>query len=294
MQNMHGMEKLTFQGLPTDRSALNKLTTQHPGLNSHISNNYQMVNRGVLSGTAQAAFPSNFQNLLTRQNLMNSNSSSLQHEASSSFSFNNSSQNPSSQFQGPSFHQQSTNGYDMLQQSHLQPYQGNQTIKQQMMQQLLQDMNRNNNVGGMQNAMRAGVSYGSNASSGVTSVAGNGGGPIPSVSNSFKAGSNSDSSAAGGNNGFNPTAYQVSNSFKAASNSDSSTAGGNNGFNPTANQASNSFKAGSNSDSSAAGGNNGFNPTAPDLPQNLPLSDEEIDGFLNSDFDENLGFNWNE
>ncbi|XP_058204551.1 probable transcriptional regulator SLK2 [Rhododendron vialii] len=241
MQNMHDMEQLaTIQGLPTDRSAINKLTTQHPGLNSHMSNNNQTVHRGVLSGTAQAAFAiSNFQNLLTRQNSMNSNSSSLQHEASSSFSFNNSSQNPSSPFQGPSLHQRSFNGYDMHQQSHLQPHQGGQTIQQQMMQQLLQNMNNNNNNGGgMQNVTSGGISCGSNPSSGVTSAAGSGGGPTPSGCNSLKAASNSDSSA--------------------------------------------------------AGGNNGFNQKAPDLPQNIPLSDEEIDGFFNSDFDDTMGFNWNE
>lgn len=90
----------------------------------------------------------------------------------------------------------------------------------------------------MQNVTSGGISCGSNPSSGVTSAAGSGGGPTPSGCNSLKAASNSDSSA--------------------------------------------------------AGGNNGFNQKAPDLPQNIPLSDEEIDGFFNSDFDDTMGFNWNE
>ncbi|CBI31834.3 unnamed protein product, partial [Vitis vinifera] len=101
MQKMQEMEQLAnVQGLPTDRNTLNKLIALHPGLNSHMSNNPHMVNRGALSGSAQAALAlTNYQNLLMRQNSMNSNPSSLQQEGPSSF--NSSNQSPSSTFQGP-------------------------------------------------------------------------------------------------------------------------------------------------------------------------------------------------
>ena len=99
MQKMQEMEQLAnVQGLPTDRNTLNKLMALNPGLNNHINNPHNMVNRGALSGSAQAALAlNNYQNLLMRQNSMNSSPGSLQREGSS---FNNSNQSPSSALQG--------------------------------------------------------------------------------------------------------------------------------------------------------------------------------------------------
>jgi len=103
----------------------------------------------------------------------------------------------------------------LLQQNHSQGSQGNQALQQQqMIQQLVQEMSNNN--GGMQsqslggpnangNMAKNALGFGGHApslSGGSVNVPGNNG-PI-SRNNSFKTASNSDSSAAGGNNGFNP------------------------------------------------------------------------------------------
>lgn len=264
MQKMHDMEQLaTIQGLPTDRNTLNKLIALHPGLNSPMSNNNHTIGRGALSGSAQAALAlTNYQNIMMRQNSMNSNSNSLQQEASSSL--NNSNQNPSSPFQGAtsllpgtmqnlpvsgfsnsqlSQQQRSLNGNNGLpQQSHPQ--------SQHVIQQLLHDMSSNSGSlsgqHGNGNVTRNGLGFGGNATPAATAVSGSAmGGPTPSRSNSFKATSNSDSSA--------------------------------------------------------AGGNNGFNQKPPDLPQNLHLSEEmvqdiahefTVNGLFNSDLDDNMGFDW--
>lgn len=224
MQKMQDMEQIaTIQGLPTDRNTLNKLLSLNPGLNSQMRNNPHVVGQGAaLSGSAQAALAlTSYQNMLMRQNSMNSNSNSVQQEASSSF--NNPNQNPSpstfqtmqnspvsgiSNTQVPE-QQRPMNGNGLLQQSLPQPPQGNQNIPQHMIQQLLQGMS-NNNSGGANangNVTREGLGFGSNASAGGTAATVNAvkssAGPTPSRSNSFKAASNSDSSAAGGNNGFN-------------------------------------------------------------------------------------------
>jgi hypothetical protein len=286
MQKMQEMEQLAnVQGLPTDRNSINKLMAMHPGLNNQINTNHNMVGRGALSGSAQAALAlSSYQNLL-RQNSMNSNPNSLQQEASSSF--NNSSQSPSSNFQGSAalipgsmqnlpaggfssphlppqqpqqqLQQRSLSANNMLQQNHSQTSQGNnQALQHQMIQQLLHMSS--NSGGGMQqqslsgpnangSVARNGVGFGGNNTAAATATANvsgsNGPGPAPSRSNSFKAASNSDS---------------------------------------------------------AAGGNNGFNQRSPDLPQNLHLQDDIVvpdishdfteNGFLNSDFDDNMGYNW--
>ncbi|XP_057508803.1 probable transcriptional regulator SLK2 [Actinidia eriantha] len=218
MQKMQDMEQLSaIQGLPTDRNTLNKLIALHPGLNSQMRNNNHMVGQGALSGSAQAALAlTNYQNLLMRQNSMNSNSNSLQQQEASS-SFNNSNQNLSSTYQG-SAALLSGNTQNLRvsglsnsqppqqqQQRFPQPPQGNQVMQQHMIQQLLQDMN-NSGEGGNANgtATRDGVGFGSNASAGTVNVPGSAAGPTPpSRSNSFKAASNSDSSAAAVNNGFN-------------------------------------------------------------------------------------------
>ncbi|PSS32400.1 Transcriptional regulator SLK2 [Actinidia chinensis var. chinensis] len=265
MQKMQDMDQLSaIQGLPTDRNTLNKLIALHPGLNSQIRNNNHMVGQGALSGSAQAALAlTNYQNLLMRQNSMNSNSNSLQQQEASS-SFNNSNQNPSSTYQGstallPGNTQNLlVNGLSnsqppqqqQQQQRFPQPPQGNQVMQQHMIQQLLQDMNNNSGGGNANgNATRDGLGFGSNTS----------GGTVATV--------NVPGSSAG----------------------------------PTPPSRSNSFKAASNSDTSAAAGNNGFNQKAPNVPQNLHLSEEMVQdiahefadsGFLVGDLDDSMGFGW--
>lgn len=285
MQKMQEMEQLAnVQGLPTDRNTLNKLMALHPGINNHMTSNHQMGNRGALSGPAQAALAlTNYQNLLMRQNSMNSSSNSLQQEAASSF--NNPNQSPSSNFQGATafmpgsmqnlpvsgfssphlppqqpqqLQQRSLNSISLLQQNHAQPSQGNPALQPQMIQQLLQEMS-NNNGGGMQqhslggqsgngSMARNGLGFGSNtlaAPAATTNVSATVSGPAPSRSNSFKGASNSDASA--------------------------------------------------------AGGNSAFNQKVPDLPQNLHLQDDLVrdiahefpeNGFFNSDLDDNMGYGW--
>ncbi|XP_021298201.1 probable transcriptional regulator SLK2 isoform X2 [Herrania umbratica] len=288
MQNMQEMEQLAnVQGLPTDRNTLNKLMALHPGINNPMGNNHHMVGRGTLSGSAQAALAlTNFQNLLMRQNSMNSNPNSLHQEASSSF--NNSNQSPSSNFQGPAallpgsmqtlpvsglssphlpaaqqpqqqqqLQQRTLSTNNLIQQNHPQSSQGNQALQQQMIQQLLHEMS-NNGTGVQQQSL---------------------------------SGQNVNGSMARNAVGFGSNTGAVA---PATSNVSGSVAG-------PAPSRSNSFKAPSNSDSSAAGGNNGFNQRAPDLPQNLHLQDDMVpdiahefteNGFFNSDLDDNMGYGW--
>ncbi|XVF12440.1 hypothetical protein REPUB_Repub08aG0118700 [Reevesia pubescens] len=287
MQKMQEMEQLAnVQGLPTDRNTLNKLMDLHPGVNNPMGNNHHMAGRGTLSGSAQTTLAlTNYQNLLLRQNSMNSNPNSLHQEASSSF--NNSNQSPSSNFQGPAsllpgsmqtlpvsglssprlpaqqpqqqqqLQQRTLSANNLIQQNHPQSAQGNQALQQQMIQQLLQEMS-NNNTGVQQQSL--------SGQSGNASVGRNGVGFGSSTAAPAAATSNVSGSVAG-----------------------------------PAPSRSNSFKAASNSDSSAAAGNNGFNQRAPDLPQNLHLQDDIVpdiahefteNGFFNSDLDDNMGYGW--
>ncbi|KAE8704674.1 putative transcriptional regulator SLK3 [Hibiscus syriacus] len=237
---MQEMEQLSnTQGLPTDRNTLNKLMALHPGINNPMGNSQHMVGRGTLSGSAQAALAlSNYQNMLSRQNSMNSNPNSLNQEASSSF--NNSNQSPSSNFQGPAAVLSGSmqtlpvsglssphlptqvSGNNLTQKNHPQQSQGNQVLQQQMMQQLYHEMS-NSNTGVQQQQLqslsgqngnasvgRNGMGFGSNTTAppgaAAFNVSGSAAGPAPSRSNSFKGASNSDSSAAGGNAGFNRSA----------------------------------------------------------------------------------------
>ncbi|XVE64170.1 hypothetical protein DITRI_Ditri07aG0080500 [Diplodiscus trichospermus] len=283
IQKMQELEQLAnVQGLSADRNTLNKLMALHPGLNNPMGNNHHMVGRGTLSGSAQAALAlTNYQNLLMRQNSMNSNPNSLHQEASSSF--NNSNQSPSSNFQGPASlltgsmqtlpvsglssphlpaqqtqqQQRTLSSNNLIQQNHLESSQSNQGLQQQMIQQLLHEMSNNNtrvqqqslsgqNVNG--SGGRNGVGFGSNTTgtaAATSNVSWGVAGPAPSRSNSFKAASNSNSSAAGGNNGFNQRAH--------------------------------------------------------DLPQNLHFQDDIVpdighefteNGFFNSDLDDNMGYGW--
>ncbi|KAI4351798.1 hypothetical protein L6164_006114 [Bauhinia variegata] len=284
MQKMKEMEQLaSVQGLPTDRNTLNKLMALHPGLNHQIDNNHNMVNRGALSGSAQAAMAlTNYQSLLMRQNSTNSNPNSLQREASSSFNSSNQSQpptlpgpaslipgsmqnSPASGFSSPhlpsqqqqqqQIQQRSLGANGLLQQNHSQSSQQNH-LQQQMLQQMLQEMS--NSSGGVQpqalagsnaygNLGKNGLGFGGNtrAVTGGTSNVSGSNGPVPSRSNSFKAASNSDSSA--------------------------------------------------------AGGNNGFDQRTSDMPQNLRLQEDMVqdiahdftdNGFFSSDLDDNMGYGW--
>lgn len=291
MQKMQEIEQLAnVQGLPTDRNTLNKLMALHPGLSNQMNSTHPIVGRGALSGPAQAALAlNNYQNLLIRQNSMNSNPNSHQQEASSSM--NNANQSPSSSFQGPvpllpgSMSNSPMSGFpsphipsqqsQQAQQPHLlqtrslssnsllqqspQSSQGNQAMQQhQMIQQLLQEMSSNNSGGGLQQ--------------------------------SFSGGQNPNGSSMARNGmGFG-------NNLSAAPAS-ASNVSGNVGPVPSR---SNSFKGGgggSNSESTVAGGNNGFNQKSVDMPSNLPLQDDIVqdiandfteNGFFNGDLDENI------
>ncbi|KAJ4822625.1 hypothetical protein Tsubulata_037268 [Turnera subulata] len=285
MQKMQEIEQLAnAQGLPTDRNTLNKLMALHPGVNSHVGSNHQMVNRGALSGSAQTALAlTNYQNLFMRQNSMNSNSNSLQQDVSSSYSNCNQSpsnyqgagafmpgslQNlPASGFSSPhlppqqpqQLQQRVLSSNSVLQQNHMQPSQGNQALQPQVIQQLLQEMSHSSGGAVQQHSVagqngnggvaRNGLGYCSNslaASAATATISVNATGPAPSRSNSFKGPSNSESS-------------------------------------------------------SAVGGQSGFNQKVPDLPQNLGLQDDMVqdiahefsdNGFFNNDLDDNMGFGW--
>ncbi|KAH1075474.1 hypothetical protein J1N35_027802 [Gossypium stocksii] len=250
MQKMQEMEQLAnVQGLPTDRNTLNKLMALHPGINNSLGNNHHMVGRGTLSGSAQAALAlTNYQNLLSRQNSMNSNPNSLHQEASSFNSSNQSPSSnfqgpatvlpgsmqslPVSGLSSPLLptpqqqqQQQQLSG-NLMQKNHPQSPQGNQVLQQQMMQQLYHDMSNNNTAvqqqqqqqslsgqNGNASVGRNGMGYGNNTAApaaATSNVSGSVAGPAPSRSNSFKGASNSDSSAAGGNTGFNQRAPDLS------------------------------------------------------------------------------------
>ncbi|KAG6574157.1 putative transcriptional regulator SLK2, partial [Cucurbita argyrosperma subsp. sororia] len=234
IQKMQEMEQLaSIQGLPTDRNTMNKLMAMHSELDNHGINNHQMIGRGGMSGSQAALALTTYQNMLMRQSSMNSNPSPHQQEASSSF--NNANYNPSPTLHGTaslmpgSIQNSSVGGFSsvqqtlqkqsqqlqqhppntgsLVQQNHPQTIQGSQAIQQQMIQQLLQ-MSSNSKSGGAQqqpltgpNANRSlgrrGLSFVGNS----TSVVAGSNAPGPSRSNSFKAASNSESSA--GNSGFN-------------------------------------------------------------------------------------------
>ncbi|XP_042057501.1 probable transcriptional regulator SLK2 [Salvia splendens] len=125
----------------TDHNTLNKLMALHPGLNNQLPGS-----RGALTGSAHGGLAmTNYQNLLMRQNSMNSTNSINQHEGSSSSvpttpgssgAFLGMLQNPQIGSQAP-----------QKQQSQPLLSQNNQTLQHQMLQQFLHDMNRKNNGG---------------------------------------------------------------------------------------------------------------------------------------------------
>ncbi|XP_012474620.1 probable transcriptional regulator SLK2 isoform X1 [Gossypium raimondii] len=221
------------QGQPTDRNTLNKLMALHPGINNPMGSSNHIAGGGASSGSAQATLAlTNHRNLLRRQNSVNSSPNSHHQETSSSF---NNSIHSRSIFQGsvallpgsmqslpvsglssPSLaaHQPTASTNDLMKQNHPESSQDNQALQQQMIHQLLHEMS-NNNTGGQQQSLsghngtgsegRNGVCFGSNApasAAATSNVSGGVAGPAPSQSNSFKAASNSDSSAAGGSNVF--------------------------------------------------------------------------------------------
>ncbi|XP_038906895.1 probable transcriptional regulator SLK2 isoform X1 [Benincasa hispida] len=289
MQKMQEIEQVAnAQGLPTDHNTLTRMVALHPGLNSQVNSQNQLVGRGTLSSLAQTALAlSNYQNLLMRQNSMNSTSSNpLQQEPSSSF--NNSNQSPSSSFHGttaitsapmqnlpssglssPNLSQQQSQVQHQLHQRpntnlHVQNHppstQGNvnnnQAMEHQMIQQLLQISK--NSGGGQQQPL---------------------------------TGSNTKGSIAGTYMG-----YGGSSSVAAAGTANAS------GSNTPAPSRSNSFKSASTGDVSAVGArSSGFNQRTTDLPQNLQLDEDIIqdiahdftdNGFFNSDLDDNMCFAW--
>ncbi|CAA2981566.1 probable transcriptional regulator SLK2 [Olea europaea var. sylvestris] len=205
MQEMEQMGGV--QGMPSDSNALNKVMALNPGTNSQMNNNKHMVARGALSGSAQAALAlTDYQNLLMRQNSINSTHNSIQQEASSSFSY--SSQYPTSSISGlqnapgggfSSSHvpqqqqglQRSLSCNGLLLQNQPQPSHRSQMSQQQTIQQLLQHMNNNNGGGGVQQQ-----SLSIQGPSAATTPAANGQGNVvghpPSRSNSFQSASNNE------------------------------------------------------------------------------------------------------
>ncbi|PPS10551.1 hypothetical protein GOBAR_AA10092 [Gossypium barbadense] len=231
---MQEMEQLAnAQGQPTNRNTHNKLMALHPGINNPMGSSNHIAGGGASSGSAQAALAlTNHWNLLCRQNSINSSPNSHHQEALSSF--NNSVHSPSN-FQGSvallpgsmqslpvsglsspnlAAHQPTASTNDLIKQNRPESSQDNEVLQQQMIHRLLHEMS-NNNTGGQQQSLsghngtgsegRNGVCFGSNAPASAvatSNVSGGVAGPAPSQSNSFKAASNSDSSATGGNNVF--------------------------------------------------------------------------------------------
>lgn len=214
-----------IQGLSSDWNTRNKPVAQQQGLGNQQSNNHEMVSRGALSGSAEAAlkFP-NYQNQLTRQNSVNSNSTSQQQEEISSSS--NLNQIPSSSVLGTSVQnlpvsgfskphllqpQQCSSGKSSLQQNHFQTSHRNQVMQQHMIQQLLQNMNKGKtgslpqqqchsgqSASGSGGGDRPGFGVGSSAV-GTVDVYGSEGanGSVTTTSDSHRGTPNSESSAAG-------------------------------------------------------------------------------------------------
>ncbi|XP_042048905.1 probable transcriptional regulator SLK2 [Salvia splendens] len=204
-----------LQCLPTDQNTLNKLMALHPRLNSNSS--HAGSRGGALTGSAHGGLAmTNYQNLLMRQNSMNSANSVNQHDGSSPF--NTSSQPPratpgssgalAGMFQNPQmggFSGSQAPQQHQIKQSQPLFSQNNQTLQHQMIQQFLHDMNKKNNEGAamqqtysIQNPGELGI-----RNSPATSAAWNAQAQPPSRSNSVKAGSfNSESMASVGHMGY--------------------------------------------------------------------------------------------
>ncbi|KAK1382037.1 putative transcriptional regulator SLK2 [Heracleum sosnowskyi] len=215
LQKVQEFEQLAgIQGLSSNWNTLNKPVAQQQGLGNQQINNHEMVSRGALS---------NNQNQLTRQNSMNSNSSSQQEAISSSSNLN---QIPSSSVLGSSVQnlpvsgfskphllqpQHCSSGKSSLQQNHFQTSHRNQAMQQQMIQQLLQNINKGNTGSLPQQQCRSGQSasgsggedrpgFGvSSLAVGTVDVHGSEGanGSVTTTSDSHRGTPNSESSAAG-------------------------------------------------------------------------------------------------
>lgn len=158
---MQEMEQVGGGGGPQgDRNTLNKLMSLHPGLSSSMNNNQQLPNRGPpYTGSALAL--TNYQNMLMRQNSINA-----AHQQEASSPFNTSNHTPTTP--GPSLTQRPPS-----------PVQQNQSLQQQMIQQLLQDMSNKNNANGNVNPQNQGRDgFGFRTSPAINA---------PSRSNSFNA-----------------------------------------------------------------------------------------------------------
>ncbi|KAG6426495.1 hypothetical protein SASPL_110718 [Salvia splendens] len=213
MHETHQMGGL--QCLPTDQNTLNKLMALHPGLNS---NSQPAGSRGgALTGSTHGGLAMNdYQNLLMRQNSMNSANSVNQYDGSSPF--NTSSHPPrttpgssgalAGMFQNPQMSGfSSSQAPQQHQRKQSQPLlsQNNQTLHHQMIHQFLHDMNKKNNEGAaMQQTYSIQIPGGVGIrNSPPTSAAGNAQAQPPSRSNSLKAGSfNSESTASVGHMGY--------------------------------------------------------------------------------------------
>ncbi|EOA14591.1 hypothetical protein CARUB_v10027841mg [Capsella rubella] len=222
------MEQLAnaARGLPPDRNSLNKLMAlRNSGINIPMNN---MSGQGALPGSAQAAAfaLSNYQTMLMKQNHLNSdpNNTTIQQEPS-----RNRSASPSYQFvhspsiSGVSSHlspqrQMPSSSYNSsTQQYHQQPpscSSGNQTLEQQMIHQIWQQMANSNGGSGQQqqslsgqNVMNSNASVGRNRTDYVPTA------ETPSTSNRFRGskgleqsqnqdGMVSNTSLNFGNNGF--------------------------------------------------------------------------------------------
>lgn len=217
LQKVQESEQLAdIQGLSSDWNTLNKPVAQEHGLGNQQSNNHEM---------AEAALKfSNYQNQLTRQNSINSNSDSHQQEAISSFRnlnqipsssvLNSGLQNlPVSGFLKPHLlqPQQCSNYKNSLQQNHFQTSHENHGLQQRLIQQLLQNTNKGNNRSLPQQQCHSGQSasgggrgdrseFGiSSSAAGTVDVCGSGGanGSVTTTSDSLRGTSNGESSAAG-------------------------------------------------------------------------------------------------
>ncbi|GFP84771.1 probable transcriptional regulator slk2 [Phtheirospermum japonicum] len=168
--------RATAPKIEMDQTGLNNLMSLNPGLNAQTNNNNLLVSGrgGALSGSSQAALPlSNYQNLLTRQNSLNSTNSPIQNESSSCVL---------------------PNGL-LLQQNQSQPT--GQALQQHMMQQYLQDMGKKNNGLALSGPRPGGPGFGNSP---ANSAVGSGPCVVQSQqstrSNSFKAGSSESESPA--------------------------------------------------------------------------------------------------
>jgi hypothetical protein len=206
---MQEMEQLAAaRGLPPDRNSLNKLMAlRNSGINIPMNN---MSGQGSLPGSAQAAAfaLTNYQSMLMKQNHLNSdlNNTTIQQEPSRNRSASPSYQGTSPllpgfvhspSISGVSSHlspqrQMPSSSYNgSTQQYHQQPpscSSGNQTLEQQMIHQIWQQMANSNGGSGQQqqslsgqNMMNCNTNMGRNRTDYVPAAA-----ETPSTSNRFR------------------------------------------------------------------------------------------------------------